>query len=95
MNAPDASRKTTTNQTVEHNSAFNAELGHAGITLIENRETLPKKGRMETLTVMSVARATPLEVIQNQEQKAERGTPEQLLDRSHTCRQHQRADVAN
>jgi hypothetical protein len=66
MNAPDERRKTTTNQTVEHNSAFN---GHAGTTLIKSRETLPKKGSMETLTVTSVARATPLEAIQNQGQK--------------------------
>ena len=95
MNAPDASQKITTYQTAELNSAFNAEHGHAGITLIENRETLLKKRRMETPTVTSVPRATPLEVIQNQEQNQERGTPEQLLDRSHTCRQHQRADVAN
>ena len=39
MNAPDASQKITTYQTAEHNSAFNAEHGHAGTTLTENRET--------------------------------------------------------
>ena len=94
MNAPDASLKITTYQTAELNSSFNAEHGHAGIKLIENRETLLKKRRMETPTVTSVTRTTPLEVIQNREQNQERGALEQLLDRSHICRQQQRADVA-
>ena len=69
-------KKSKTYQNAELNSAFNAEHGHAGIILTENRETLLKKRRMETPTVTSAKRTTHLEVIQNQEQNQERGTPE-------------------
>jgi hypothetical protein len=94
MNAPDASQKITTYLIAEPNSAFSAKHGHVGITLTENKETLLKKGKMETHTVTSAKKPTRLEVTQNQERNQERGTPEQLLHRGPTCRQQQRVDGA-
>ena len=65
----------------------------ASLKITTYRTAELKKRRMETPTVTSVTRTTPLEVIQNQEQNQEKGTPEQLLD-SRGYRQQQRADVA-
>jgi hypothetical protein len=67
---------------------------NVGIIHTGNKETLHGKRRMETPTVSYAKKATHLEVIQNQEQNQGRGTPEQLLDRGHTCRQQQRVGGA-
>jgi hypothetical protein len=94
LNGPDASKKITTYQIAEPNSAFNAKHRNVGIILRENKETLHTKRRMETHTVTSARKPTHLEVIQNQEKNQGRVTPEQLLQIGHTCRQQQRVGGA-